>query len=201
VAVIADPRLLDTLPRRELRAGLYEVVKYGVIASRPLFERIVTDLPRIFAREPEIMTAIVADSCRIKAEVVAADEREGDRRRILNYGHTAGHALEAVTGYRRLRHGEAVAYGMLVAAHLGVARGLIDKSDHAALVELIGRMGPLPQVTDLPAAEVLDAMRRDKKVVAGRLHMVLPRGLGDTVIVDDVTEKESRQALKSIGVR
>ena len=200
-AVIADPRLLDTLPKREFRAGLYEVVKYGVIASRPLFERLVTDLPRIFAREPEIMTAIVADSCRIKAEVVAADEREGDRRRILNYGHTAGHALEAVTGYRRLRHGEAVAYGMLVAAHLGVARGLIDKSDHAALVELIGRMGPLPQVTDLPAAEVLDAMRRDKKVVAGRLHMVLPRGLGDTVIVDDVTEKESRQALKSIGVR
>ena len=201
VAAMTDPRLLDTLPRRELRAGLYEVVKYGVIASRPLFERLVTDLPRIFAREPEIMTAIVADSCRIKAEVVAADEREGDRRRILNYGHTAGHALEAVTGYRRLRHGEAVAYGMLVAAHLGVARGLIDKSDHAALVELIGRMGPLPQVTDLPAAEVLDAMRRDKKVVAGRLHMVLPRGLGDTVIVDDVTEKESRQALKSIGVR
>ncbi len=201
VAVIADPRLLDTLPRRELRAGLYEVVKYGVIASRPLFERIVTDLPRIFAREPEIMTAIVADSCRIKAEVVAADEREGDRRRVLNYGHTAGHALEAVTRYRRLRHGEAVAYGMLVAANLGVERGLIDKSDHAALVELIGRMGPLPQVTDLPAAEVLDAMRRDKKVVAGRLHMVLPRGLGDTVIVDDVTEKEARRALKSIGVR
>ena len=201
VAVMADPRLLDTLPRRELRAGLYEVIKYGVIASRPLFERIVRDLPRIFAREPEVMTAIVADSCRIKAEVVAADEREGDRRRVLNYGHTAGHALEAVTRYRRLRHGEAVAYGMLVAAHLGVARGLIDKGDHAALVELIGRMGPLPQVTDLPAAEVLDSMRRDKKVVAGRLHVVLPRGLGDTVIVDDVTEKEIRRALKSIGVR
>ena len=201
VAVIADPRLLDTLPRRELRAGLYEVVKYGVIASRPLFERIVADLARIFAREADVLTEIVAASCRIKAEVVAADEREGDRRRILNYGHTAGHALEAVTRYRRLRHGEAVAYGMLVAAHLGVSRGLMDKDDHAALAELIGRMGPLPSVTDVPAAEVLDSMRRDKKVVAGRLHMVLPHGLGDTVIVDDVTEKETRRALKSIGVR
>jgi 3-dehydroquinate synthase len=201
VAVIADPALLKTLPRRELRAGLYEVVKYGVIASRPLFERIVSDLPRIFACESEVMTAIVAESCRIKAEVVAADEREGDRRRVLNYGHTAGHALEAVTRYRRLRHGEAVAYGMLVAAHLGVSRGLLDKADHAALAALIGRMGPLPSVTDLPAADVLAAMQRDKKVVAGRMHMVLPQGLGDTVIVDDVTEKEIRRALRTIGVR
>jgi 3-dehydroquinate synthase len=201
VAVIADPTLLETLPRRELRAGLYEVVKYGVIASRPLFDRIVTDLPRIFACESDVMTRIVADSCRIKAEIVGADEREGDRRRVLNYGHTAGHALEAVTRYRRLRHGEAVAYGMLVAAQLGVGRDLLDAQDHAALAELIGRMGPLPSVTDLPAGDVLDAMRRDKKVLAGRLHMVLPKGLGDTVIVDDVTEKETRRALTSIGVR
>ncbi|MDA1093713.1 MAG: 3-dehydroquinate synthase [Acidobacteria bacterium] len=201
VAVIADTTLLETLPRRELRAGLYEVVKYGVIASRPLFDRIVTDLPKIFACEADVLWTIVAASCRIKADIVGADEREGDRRRVLNYGHTAGHALEAVTRYRRLRHGEAVAYGMLVAARLGVGRGLLDTQDQAALAELIGRMGPLPLVTDLPAGDVLDAMQRDKKVVAGRLHMVLPKGLGDTVIVDDVTPKEIRLALRSIGVR
>ena len=201
VAVIADPRLLDTLPRRELRAGLFEVVKYGVIASRPLFDRIVTDLPAIFAREPTVMADIVAASCRIKADVVAADEREAGRRRVLNFGHTAGHALEAVTRYRRLRHGEAVAYGMLVAAQLGASRGLLDPDDHATLTDLIGRMGPLPSLTDLPASEVLAAMRRDKKVVAGRLHVVLPNGIGDTIIVDDVTEKDMRRALRAIGVR
>jgi len=201
VAVIADPRLLDTLSKRELRAGLFEVVKYGVIASRALFERIATDLPRIFARDPDVTTEIVTASCRIKAEVVAADERETGRRRVLNFGHTTGHALEAVTRYRRLRHGEAVAYGMLVAAQIGASRGLLDPKDHAALTDLIDRMGPLPAVTDLSASAVLAAMRRDKKVVAGQLHVVLPNGLGDTVIVDDVTEKDTRRALRSIGVR
>jgi 3-dehydroquinate synthase len=200
-AVIADPRLLDTLSKRELRAGLYEVVKYGVIASRALFDRIATELPRIFARDQDVMTEIVTASCRIKAEVVAADERETGRRRVLNFGHTTGHALEAVTRYRRLRHGEAVAYGMLVAAQIGASRGLLDTKDHAALTDLIGRMGPLPAVTDLSASAVLAAMRRDKKVIAGQLHVVLPNGLGDTVIVDDVTEKDTRRALRGIGVR
>ena len=200
VAVIADQEILDTLPRRELRAGLYEVVKYGVIASRSLFTLLVNSLPSIFAREPGMMTEIVSASCRIKAEVVAADEREGDRRRILNFGHTAGHALESVTHYRRLRHGEAVAYGMLVAAHIGAGRGLLDGVDHAALTDLIGRMGPLPSVTDLSTTDILDAMKRDKKVVAGCLHMVLPDGLGNTVIVDDIAEKETKDALKTIGV-
>ena len=200
-AVIADPRLLDTLPRRELRAGLYEVVKYGVIASRTLFDRLVTDLPRIFAREPDVIAEIVTASCRIKADLVAADEREAGRRRVLNFGHTAGHALEAETHYRRLRHGEAVAYGMRVAARIGASRGLLDKNDHAALTDLIGRMGPLPSVTDLSASEVLAVMRRDKKVVAGRLHVVLPNGIGDAVIVDDVTETDMRRALRAIGVR
>ena len=200
-AVIADPRLLDTLPRRELRAGLYEVVKYGVIADRPLFERLVEGLPEVFARTPEFLVDIVSASCRIKADVVAADEREGGRRRILNFGHTAGHALESVTRYRRLRHGEAVAYGMLVAAQLAAARGLIDEGDHTALSELIGRMGPLPSVTDLAPGDVLAAMQRDKKVIAGRLHFVLPHGIGDTVIVDDVGEEDIRRALGTIGIR
>ena len=177
------------------------MVKYGVIASRTLFDRLVTDLPRIFAREPDVMAEIVTASCRIKADLVAADEREAGRRRVLNFGHTAGHALEAETHYRRLRHGEAVAYGMRVAARIGASRGLLDKDDHAALTDLIGRMGPLPSVTDLSASEVLAVMRRDKKVVAGRLHVVLPNGIGDAVIVDDVTETDMRRALRAIGVR
>ena len=199
--VIADPKLLDTLPRRELRAGLYEVVKYGVIASRPLFELLVADLPRIFARQPEVLIEIIAASCRIKADIVAADERESGRRRVLNFGHTVGHALESVTRYRRLRHGEAVGYGMLAAAQLAKARGLLDKSDHGALNDLIQRMGPLPSVTDLSQSQLLDVVRRDKKVVSGRLHFVLTSGIGNAVIVDDVTEKDIRFALQTIGVR
>ena len=200
VAVIIDPSLLDTLPRREMRAGLYEVVKYGVIASRPLFEQLSNDLSRIFARDPDVVTGIIAQSCRIKADVVADDEREGDRRRILNYGHTAGHALEAVTRYRRLRHGEAVGYGMLVAAELGGRRKLLSEADREALSTLIGNMGPLPSLSDLSADEIITAMHRDKKVVEGRLHMVLPRGIGDTQIVDDVSDRDIRRALKVIGV-
>ena len=200
-AVIADPRLLDTLPTRELRAGLFEVVKYGVIANRALFERLATDLPRIFAREPDVMAEIISASCRIKADVVAADEREAGRRRVLNFGHTAGHALEAVTHYRHLRHGEAVAYGMLVAAQISVFRGLLDPHAHTALTDLIDRMGPLPPVADLSTSEVLAAMRRDKKVVSGRLHVVLPNGIGDTVIVDDVGERDLRRALRAIGLQ
>ena len=200
-AVIADPRLLDTLPRRELRAGLYEVVKYGVIADRRLFGRLVDRLPDVFARRPELMEEIVAASCRIKAEVVADDEREAGRRRILNFGHTAGHALEAVTRYRRLRHGEAVAYGMLVAARIAADRRFIDKAEHAALAALIGRMGPLPSVTDVSAADVLAAMQHDKKSVAGRLHWVLPHGIGDALVVGDVIEKDIRRGLRAIGVR
>ncbi|MBM64528.1 MAG: 3-dehydroquinate synthase [Acidobacteria bacterium] len=200
-AVVIDPQMLDTLPRRELRAGLYEVVKYGVIASRPLFDLLAANLPQIFERELNLLTKIIAASCRIKADVVATDERESGRRRILNFGHTAGHALESVTRYRRFRHGEAVGYGMLVAAQVARTRGLLDKGDHEELTDLIQRMGPLPSVTDLSQSQVIEVMGRDKKVVSGRLHFVLPSRIGDTVITNDVTEQEIRSALQTVGVR
>ena len=201
LAVVVDPLFLTTLPRREFRAGLYEVIKYGMIASRSLFERIAGDLPKLFARDPDALVPVIAESCRIKGEVVGADEREAGPRRALNFGHTAGHALEAVTKYRRFRHGEAVAYGMLVAAELGVRRGTLGEADRSALAELIAKMGPLPPIGDLPAADLIQAMRRDKKVVAGRLHFVLPVGIGATRVATDVTEDELRDALVAIGVR
>src|SRR5439155_22777295 len=121
--VVIDPLLLQTLPRREFRSGLYEVVKYGMIASRNLFDRLARDTKAIFARDPSVLLPAIAESCRIKAEVVGADERESGPRRVLNFGHTVGHALEAVTKYRRFRHGEAIAFGMLAAADLAVTRG------------------------------------------------------------------------------
>jgi len=200
-AVIVDPSVLDTLPRREFRAGLYEVVKYGMTSSPGLLERLSRERTSIFARSPEVLSAIIGESCRIKAEVVARDERESGPRRILNFGHTAGHALEAVTKYRRFRHGEAIAYGMLVAAEVSVARGALLDRDRHTLATLIASLGPLPPITDVTSTGILESMRHDKKVVAGRLHFVLPTAIGATIIVDDVTEQEFKKALKNVGFR
>jgi len=200
-AVIADPSVLITLPRREFRAGLYEVIKYGVTSSAALFDRIGRERTAIFARKPEALMPIIAESCRIKASVVAADEKEAGLRRILNFGHTAGHALEAVTRYRRYRHGEAVAFGMLVAAQIAVARGALATRDRQAIADLIASLGPVPPVGDVTSGQMLEAMRHDKKVIAGRLHFVLPTTIGATAIVDDVTEKEMTAALLEVGFK
>ena len=201
IIVVADPQLLGTLPRREFRSGLYEVVKYGVIASRGLFDRVSRDLTAIFAREVDALVPIIAESCRIKARVVSADERESGLRRTLNFGHTAGHAIEAVTRYRRFRHGEAIAYGMLAAAGIAVTRKMLSTDDRKSLASLIAQLGPLPSVSDLSVKPVIEAIRRDKKVLKGRLHFVLPTAIGQTEIVDDVTEKEIRRSLLAIGLR
>lgn len=199
--VVCDPTLLASLPRREFRSGLYEVVKYGVIRSRPLFDRLFDDLTAIFSHDAELLNALVAECCRIKADVVGDDERESGPRRILNFGHTIGHALEAVTSYRRFRHGEAIGYGMLAAAQISAARGLMSAGDSTRLSALIAHMGPLPPIADLSAAEVLDAVMLDKKVIGGRLHFVLARGIGDTAIVNDVTTDELKAAVTAIGMK
>ncbi len=198
--VVCDPDVLATLSPREFRAGLYEVVKYGVIASRPLFDRVAARLPAVLAQEPALLQDIIADCCRIKARVVELDEREAGPRRVLNFGHTIGHALEAVTRYRRFRHGEAVAYGMLAAARASAERGLLGADEEARLQDLIRRMGRLPPVADLSIRRALEAMTHDKKVVGGRLHFVLARGLGATAIVSDVHTRELAAAMRSLGM-
>ena len=200
-AVVIDLAVLGTLPRREFRAGLYEVIKYGMTSSPPLFDRVARDRTAIFARDEETLGAVVGESCRIKAAVVAADEREAGPRRILNFGHTAGHAIEAVTKYRKFLHGEAVAYGMLVAAALATGRGALAPADQKALSELVASLGPLPPITDLSTADILEAMQHDKKMVNGRLNFVLPTAIGATTIVDDVSEKEMKAALRSVGFK
>jgi len=197
-AVIVDPAFLATLPRREFRAGLYEVVKYGMIASRPLFDRIREQLTQLFARNDEALTPVIAECCQIKAAVVEGDERESGPRRALNFGHTIAHALEAATRYRRFRHGEAVAYGMLAATEIAVTRGLLSGDDRDALTALIVQMGPLPPVSDLNPAHVLEAVTRDKKVVAGRLHFVLPTAIGATTTASDVSTAELAGALAAV---
>jgi 3-dehydroquinate synthase len=197
-AVIVDPAFLATLPRREFRAGLYEVVKYGMIASRPLFDRIRDQLALLFARNDDALTPVIAECCQIKAAIVESDERESGPRRALNFGHTIAHALEAATRYRRFRHGEAVAYGMLAAAEVAVARGVLSSADRDALAALIVQMGPLPPVSDLDPAHVLEAVARDKKVVAGQLHYVLPTAIGATTTATDVSLEELAAALAAV---
>ena len=199
--VVIDPLVLRTLPRREFRSGLYEVVKYGMIASRTLFELLTRETKAIFDRDPAVLVPAIVESCGIKADVVSKDERESGLRRILNYGHTIGHALEAVTKYRRYRHGEAIAYGMLAAADLAVARGALAEREREALAQLIAALGPLPPVVDLPIRDLLDAVRRDKKVVHGKLHFVIAIEIGATMTVDDVSEDELRAALVRLGLK
>lgn len=198
--VLVDPQLLATLPRREFRSGLYEVVKYGMIASRDLFDRVARDTKAMFARDEGVLVPAIVESCRIKADVVTRDERESDLRRILNYGHTVGHALEAVTKYRRFRHGEAIAYGMLAAADLAVTRGALADLERQALTRLLTGLGPLPPVGDMPVGEVLEAIQRDKKVVSGTLHFVIATQIGATMTIDDVTEDELRAVLERLGL-
>ena len=193
--VAVDPSLLATLHRREFRAGMYEVIKYGVIASAPLFDRVATTLKALFARDEQSLLPVIRESCAIKLSVVQEDPHEHGRRRILNFGHTTGHALEAVTKYRRFRHGEAVAYGMLVAAEIAVTRGRMAGADRDRLARLIAQMGPLPAVADLSVDELLEAVGHDKKVIAGQLHFVLPTGIGSCEVVADVTKDEIAGAL------
>jgi 3-dehydroquinate synthase len=199
--VVADPIVLETLPRREFRAGLYEVIKYGVIADPTLLDRMRDSTTAIFARDGDAVAPLVSASCRIKADVVSADERESGLRRILNFGHTVGHALEAVTKYKQFRHGEAIGYGMLAALAIGVARGVTPKSLYEEVQTLIRQLGPLPPVADISAKEVYAAVGRDKKVVAGTLHFIAAADRGKTVELTDVAEKEIKAALKKIGLR
>jgi 3-dehydroquinate synthase len=199
--VAIDPEVLATLPRREFRAGLYEVVKYGVIADAEVFTTVAARLDAVFARDTSVLTPLIAACCRIKAGVVTRDEREAGERRILNFGHTMGHALEAITRYRRFRHGEAVGYGMMAAARLAAARGALAAEAADALAALVAQMGPLPPVADLAVADAVAAIRQDKKIVEGRLHFVLPRDIGRVEVVDDVTEAELARALTTIGLR
>jgi 3-dehydroquinate synthase len=197
--VVADPAVLTTLPPREFRSGLYEVIKYGVISDPSLIDRMRATLPGILARDARALTPLVESSCRIKAAIVSADERESGARRVLNFGHTVGHALEAATGYRRFRHGEAVGYGMLAALAIGRARSLTAPEAYEAVSSLIGQLGPLPRVDDVSAKDVLTAIGRDKKVVEGTLHFIAAPKLGTTVTLTDVTASEVRAALRQLS--
>ncbi len=186
VAVLADMGLLKTLPAREYAAGVAEVVKYGVIAQAGFFDWLEANAEALRTQSPEALSHAVAVSCQAKADVVADDERETGRRAILNFGHTFGHAIEALTGYGQYLHGEAVAIGMVQAADLSARLGLLDREDARRLRVLLDRFG-LPVVPPpLEPSAMLESMGMDKKVVDGRLRLVLARALGDAFVSSEV---------------
>ncbi|MCI0485134.1 MAG: 3-dehydroquinate synthase [Blastocatellia bacterium] len=196
--VVIDPETLATLPARQIRAGLYEAIKYGVIRDRRLFQRIVRQIEQIKRLDPTSLTHLIARSCSIKAEVVARDECEGGLRRILNFGHTVGHALEAVTRYRRFYHGEAVGYGMQAASRIAELMDLLAVEDREAIDEAVRLVGRLPQAKSLALNDIISAMGHDKKAEAGRLTFVLPVEIGRVVLRSDVPPRLVRSALKDI---
>ena len=190
-AVLIDTNTLQTLPARELSAGLAEVVKYGLICDEPFYRWLQEQMPRLLAREEAALAEAIERSCTSKARVVAADEREGGIRAILNFGHTFGHAIETAQGYGQWLHGEAVATGMLLALELSARRGWIPASEVGDFCELLRGMHlPVQAPLDMTAQAFLELMARDKKVVDGRLRLILLKAIGDADIVDDVSESE-----------
>jgi 3-dehydroquinate synthase len=183
LVVLTDTSLLSTLPEREFRAGLFEIVKCGVIASEPLFRLMTKSSESILKRDVPLVEHLIAESVRIKCEVVSADEREGGLRRILNFGHTIGHAFEAETEYKRFLHGEAVALGMKAAAWLSWAAGTCDEITAREIIEAVDLYGPVPSAADLDPERILARLAKDKKTVRGTVHFVLATKIGETKVV------------------
>jgi 3-dehydroquinate synthase len=195
LAVLIDPDVLRTLPEREYRAGLYEIIKCGVIRDATLFDLLDQRRDLVLKQDPSAVESIIAAAVRIKAEVVTADEREGDLRRILNFGHTVGHALEAETQYTRFLHGEAVAFGMHAATFLAERVGRLSSTDASAIHRLVRSYGPIPKLDGIAARNLAARLKSDKKTMQGKVHFVLPVRIGDVVVVADLGE---RHVLESI---
>jgi len=197
LAVLIDPDVLKTLPEREYRAGLYEIVKCGVIRDAELFAVMDRCAGSVLQQEPTTLERIIAGAVRIKAEVVSADERESGLRRILNFGHTFGHALEAETGYTSLLHGEAVAFGMRAATTLSEGTGRLGSSDAAAIHRVVAKYGPLPPLNGISAGNLAARLRSDKKTVQGQVHFVLPLKIGDVEVVSGIDPDDVLRSIQA----
>ena len=195
--VVIDVQVLETLPIREYRAGLAEVVKYGVILDAAFFQLLEENTADVNRRDPQILRAIITRCCELKAEVVSQDEREeSGLRAVLNYGHTFCHAFEYVTGYGQLLHGEAVSIGMLCASRLAERVGRIDKTLTERQKQLLVALGLPTAVPDVDHDDIMAAMQRDKKVAHGKLRFVLPTQLGHVELVDDIKPEVAREILQ-----
>jgi len=195
--VLIDPEILSTLPEREFRTGLYEVMKCGVIGRPELFNRLEKLDVQQLRHDAAALEWFIAEAVKLKTEIVAADEREGGLRRVLNFGHTIGHALEAASGYRRFLHGEAVGWGMIAATHISRAMGRCNEQTAQRITQATLALGSLPKV-EVRAQEILTAIQGDKKTRSGVVHFVLPREIGKVEIVGDVPEDVVIAAVEEI---
>ena len=200
-AVLVDVAHLETLPHRELRSGAYEILKCGIIGDPELFELLRAAPEQLVDWDRAALEKAVAGACRIKADVVRRDEREGGLRRVLNLGHTLGHALESATAYRRFTHGEAVGWGMVGAAWLAQRKELLRGDTYETIVRTVDRLGPRPRMSDLSVDRILASLRHDKKARQGRVPFVLPTRVGEVVVRPDVDPPEIRLALKAMAAR
>ncbi len=188
MTVLIDPEVLSTLPEREFRAGLYESLKCGVIGNESLFSQLENCDFEKLRHDPQLLQKIIADSVKLKAAVVTADEREHSLRRVLNFGHTIGHALEAESGYRRFLHGEAVGWGMIAATRIAERVKYCEDGTAVRITNAVLALGPLPKV-NARSREILRLLQTDKKTRNRRLHFVLPRRVGEVRVVNDVPEQ------------
>lgn len=196
LAVLIDPDVLATLPEREYRAGLFEVIKCGIIRSPSLFSMLAGRPDDVFARTPEAVERMISECVRIKAEVVSADERESNIRIILNLGHTVGHALEAQTGYSRFLHGEAICFGMRAAAYLAERTGHLSAEDTVEILNVLDLYGPIPPLDGVSADALVTRALMDKKTLKGRVRWVLPERIGEVKVVSGIDDAVVRSAIQ-----
>ncbi|HBY60576.1 MAG TPA: 3-dehydroquinate synthase [Solibacterales bacterium] len=189
VAVVVDPDVLSTLSEREYRAGLVEVLKAGIIRDPYLYHVMADGYESVLQREPRIVDELIECAVKVKAGVVSLDERESGLRRILNFGHTVGHALEAETGYQRLLHGEAVAFGMKAAVHLSHLTGHLSGEDSVDMLQTIGRYSVIPPLDGVTPEKLAARLKSDKKTVLGSVHWVLAPAIGQAKVVSGIEEK------------
>jgi len=195
--VLIDPEVLSSLPDREYRAGLYEALKCGVIGNPSLFREFEENRERILKRDPATVERLIAESVRLKAHVVSVDEKENGLRRVLNFGHTIGHALEAETGYRTLLHGEAVAWGMVAATRVAAMVGKLDGDAAGRISAAALGVGRLPKL-DIRSRSIVRRLQSDKKTRSGKVHFVLPTEIGKVEVVSDVPETAVLTAVDEI---
>jgi 3-dehydroquinate synthase len=196
VAVFADTDTLATLPDRELRAGLAEVIKYGLIVDKGFFDWLEANAAKLLSRDTAALTHAIKRSCEIKAEIVARDEHERGDRALLNLGHTFGHAIESATNYATWLHGEAVGAGMLLAADLSQRLGWVGAEDVARVERVLQLFGLRTDVSSLSGATLADKMKIDKKVAAGRIRLVLLKAIGKSVVTGDYDDAALRETLR-----
>ena len=196
--VVAEQAVLASLPLRALKSGLFEVVKHAILSGPAFFQHLGTELAALRPNQTARLEAIVARAAQVKVDVVSRDEHEAGLRRVLNLGHTYGHALEEVTGYRRFLHGEAVGWGLLLVTRLAELVGLLDPSEGKRIAGLVRQAGPLPPIRNLSVEKVLGLLPRDKKAVGGKIHWVLPERIGKVRVTPDVPDTAVASAFSDV---